>query len=351
MAWDELRSLCAMQLKSGADAGMIPHMAYWKGGGTELWGVDDRSTITQPPLIASMAYRIARTANDPEPLRELYPALCAYHEWFDRRRDPDGDHLVTLIHPWESGWDASQRWDLPMGLNRPTPEQSKAARHGLVAVLQAHDYDVNSLLAQGSFCVEASEFNAIRAADLEALAKIGAWIGEPDANRWQQKASDVQGAIRQKMLRRDAAGELQICELNGEAETPIFAKSGSQFVLLFGGVPNKEEADELLRRLLTPAFWTPYPISTTAVDHPDFAPDQYWRGNVWLSLNWLVYAGLRRYGYDDTAKHISEYSAELVEKNGFHEYFNPLDGTGYGPDQQSWTTLVLDMLISDQSPD
>lgn len=49
MAWDELRSLIASQVTSGADAGMIPHMVYWQGGGASLWGVDTRSIITQPP--------------------------------------------------------------------------------------------------------------------------------------------------------------------------------------------------------------------------------------------------------------------------------------------------------------
>lgn len=349
MAWDELRSICAGQFTDGHDAGMIPHMIYWQGGGAALWGVDDRSTITQPPLIASMAVRIARATSNPEPLKELYPALCAYHDWFERRRDPDGDHLVTLIHPWESGWDASPRWDVPMRLNRPTPDESKAARHALVAVLQAAEYDVEALQERGSFCVEAAEYNAIRAADLEALAKIGEWIAAPDADQWRQKAVAVQHAIREKLARRDASGSIQICDLNGADESPLYAASGSQFVLLFGGCLNTAEADELVQRMVSPAFWTRYPVTTTATNHPDFSPAHYWRGNVWLSLNWLIYAGLRRYGYHDIARQLTERTAVLVEENGFHEYFNPLDGTGYGPAQQSWTTLVLDMLMNTDS--
>src|SRR5687767_7784504 len=40
MARDELLSVTGRQWESGADAGMIPHMNYWRGGGADLWGND-----------------------------------------------------------------------------------------------------------------------------------------------------------------------------------------------------------------------------------------------------------------------------------------------------------------------
>lgn len=346
MAWDELRSICAGQITTGPDAGMIPHMIYWQGGGSALWGTDTQSIITQPPLIASAASRIALTTGEQGPLRDLYTSLCAYHEWFDRRRDPDEDHLVTIIHPWESGWDASPRWDLPMKLIRPSDEASKAARHALVQVLQQADTDVSALERAGSFCVEAADFNAIRAADLEALASIGELIGADNCEKWRTKARAVQQAVREKLIRKDDSGALVVFDLSGKDEVPIHSSSAAQFVLLFGGCVSSRQAEELVTRLQSAAFWPRYPVPSTATDHPDFDPSHYWRGNVWLSVNWLVYAGLRRYGYNDPARDLSLRSAALVASNGFHEYFNPLSGAGYGPDQQSWTTLVLDMLVT-----
>ena len=65
-----------------------------------------------------------------------------------------------------------------------------------------------------------------------------------------------------------------------------------------------------------------------------------------MSVNWLIHAGLRRYGYHELARDLAQRSAALVGSSGFHEYFNPLSGDGYGPNQQSWTTLVLDMLVT-----
>ncbi len=342
MAWDELRSLIAGQVKTGADACMIPHMVYLTGGGTDLWGHDDRSIITQPPLNAIAARAIYETTGDIAPLRDLYIPLCDYHDWFMRRRDPDNDHLVCLIHPWESGWDASPRWDMPMGLSNPTDEESKRARHDLVKTLRDADCDPRILMQNGSFCVETADFNAIRSADLHALGNIADIIGADSAG-WYRESVAVAKNVYEKLIRQNDAGELIVCDLSGADETPIVSESAAQFVILLGGCPSEKQADILVKRLKSPAFWTTYPVPTTPSDHPQFNPAHYWRGNVWMSVNWLIWCGLRRYGYKDMARELTEKSVALVDAHGFHEYFNPLTGAGYGPSQQSWTALVLDM--------
>lgn len=341
MARDELLSLAAGQVMDGPDAGMIPHMIYWKGDGSHLWGRPDRSIITQPPLLAVAARLVHQRQPDRDLLAEIYPRVCAYHEWFDRRRDPDGDDLVSMIHPWESGWDASPRWDGPMGLDNPTSKQTHDARDALVPRLIEYDCDIERLMAMGSFAVESVEFNAIRAADLEALADIGEVLGE-DVTNWRERAQAIQVATAKFF--RDGG----FYDLDGPNEQPIVMRSAAPFILMFGGCVSDAQAAELVRQLTGPSFWTPYPVPTTPIDDPRFEPDQYWRGNVWPSVNWLVYQGLRRYGYMAEASHIAQQFAALIERTGFHEYFNPITGEGYGPDQQSWATIILDMLATER---
>jgi glycogen debranching enzyme len=341
-AKDELLSVVAKQVKSGADAGMIPHMNYWSGGGKELWGVEDRSIITQPPLIAVAALHVQRQAQDIAWLAKLYPALVDYHRWFDRRRDPDNDHLVSLIHPWEPGSDFAPRWDAPMLLNNPTREEGHAARKAHVKILMEYDGDAEKLTADGYYSVEAVDYNAIRAADLEALAEIARLIGE-DGDEWQQKAAAVQQAVQARMVVHLEG----IFDLQGPDDQPIRHESAAQFILLLGGCADAELAARLVNTLQEDRFWTMYPVPNAPITIPQFDPTTYWRGNVWMSVNWLIYRGLRRYGYDDVAQQLTECSAALIEAHGFHEYFNPLTGKGYGPSQQSWTTIILDMLMDD----
>ncbi len=344
MARDELLSVIAHQVKTGDDRGMIPHMGYWRGGGAALWGEDKRSIITQPPLIGVVASRVYAVTEDRALLAALYPALCAYHAWFDRRRDPDADHLVTLIHPWESGWDASPRWDAAMGLSAPSDDESKAARHGLVGVLRKYGCDVVALESARSFTVEAVDFNAIRAADLESLAEIAGVLGHTqDALRYRQQAGQVQAAVYSKLY-RDGRG----VDLFGPDEQPGTETSAAQFVMLFGGCLPVKEAATLTEHLQTPTYWTRYPVTTSPTSAPHYDGGHYWRGNVWLAVNWLIFSGLRRYGERHTASQLLARSIELVDQNGFHEYFHPETGAGCGPAQQSWSTIVLDMLAVEQ---
>ncbi|HLR76950.1 MAG TPA: hypothetical protein VK106_04770, partial [Balneolaceae bacterium] len=81
---------------------------------------------------------------------------------------------------------------------------------------------------------------------------------------------------------------------------------------------------------------------------PDYSPKQYWRGPIWINLNWLLFHGLTRYGYHQYAGFIKRSIIELCKRSGFHEYYDPRKGQGYGSDKFSWTAaLMIDVLMSD----
>lgn len=343
MAKAELLSVVAKQVMDGPDAGMVPHMNYWQPDGAALWGVADRSIITQPPLIAVAAEKVYERAPDVDFLEQIYTAVSNYHLWFDRRRDIDGDHLVAVLHPWEPGCDASPRWDYMLGVRRPTPEETKALRHRLVRELQQYDCDARALAEAKLFYVKPMGFNAIRAADLQALANIARILGKVEAGvRWEAKATAVKTAVSQKFVFPD--GVFDLARLN---EEPIKEETVQKLFLLFGNCVDQETAVSLVNALKSERFQTPFLYATTPTNSANFSPQHYWRGNVWLSVNWLIYTGLRNYGFFEEASALAESSLKLVEEHGFHEYFNPLTGEGYGPAQQSWSTIVLDMLATE----
>lgn len=168
----ELRTLLSLQDMEGPDAGMVPHMGYFDGGGTPLWGRPNASTITQPPIIADAVLATYRTTGDLAFVRETLPALMAYYDWFVRRRDPDGDHLVSLIHPWETGWDSSPRWDHYTGADPSDDEALKQWRHGLVGKVAACGYDVAAVEDAGLYALESIDFNCLYAANLDSLGAL-----------------------------------------------------------------------------------------------------------------------------------------------------------------------------------
>src|SRR5581483_10526822 len=69
---------------------------------------DFMTATIQPPLLA-WAWRIA--VGDPAAV----PAIVRHHEWVERERALDGDGLLWLIQPDESGLDASPKFDSAFG--------------------------------------------------------------------------------------------------------------------------------------------------------------------------------------------------------------------------------------------
>jgi len=341
-AQEELLSLASRQVQEGPDAGMIPHCNYWRNDADWLWSQPERSSITHPPLLAVAATLVFERSHDLEFLAQVYEKVERYHAWFDRRRDPDHDGLVCIIHPWEAGGDAPPRWDSFLGLDPYVPEAGRAARIKMVEELVRHNYDPVLLAEQGGFHVESLEINGIRAADLEAMATIALTIGKPaESTTWLERAETVRDGFRSRMI-----VDGMPYDLAGLDEEPILQANAGQFVTLFGGLPTSEQAERLVGQLRERNFWTSFPITNTPIDSPGYAPEEYWRGNVWPCLNWLIHQGLRRYGYHDLADELAWRSFELLRESGFWEYYHPETGQGLGGRSFSWAAVMLDMIAS-----
>src|ERR1700694_5664358 len=121
-AASELRALFRGQWSNG----MLPHMIFAEDtrdvGSKRIWHSKknphaprdvETSCITQPPLAAVAAWRVAQALPTPDRSRflaDLYPKLVEYHRWLYRERDLHHRGLVTLIHPWECGLDTTPPW-------------------------------------------------------------------------------------------------------------------------------------------------------------------------------------------------------------------------------------------------
>ena len=338
----ELLSLVSRQVEEGLDAGMIPHCNYWRNGGGWLWSQPERSSLTHPPLIAVAAYLVFEHSHDREFLAAIYAKVARYHDWFERRRDPDKDGLVCIIHPWEAGGDAPPRWDTFLGLDKYIPEAGREARIKMVEELIRYNYDPIDLVQNSCFHVESLEINGIRAADLEAMADIAMLLNKPEeAAEWLRRVDGVRNGFRSRMIVDGLP-----YDLDGMEEKPILQANAGQFVTLFGGLPTYEQAQQLVHQLKEANFWTVFPIANTPTDSPDYAPEYYWRGNVWPCLNWLIYQGLRRYGFHDIADELAARSFALLEQSGFWEYYHPETGQGLGGQEFSWAAVILDMVAS-----
>ena len=73
---------------------------------------------------------------------------------------------------------------------------------------------------------------------------------------------------------------------------------------------------------------------------PGFQMIRYWRGPVWAVVNFMIGTGLFEAGHDALARRLRDDTRALIARNGFYEAFSPIDGTGSGGDDFSWTAAV-----------
>src|SRR5207237_3407885 len=125
-------------------------------------------------------------------------------------------------------------------------------------------------------------------------------------------------------------------DFDAVAAAPIDVQSAAAPAALAGGLITHDRAAALWRAYRE-ACRPGRLVCTVPPGAPEFEPARYWRGPVWLSVNWLVIRGLRGTGLHADADAVVGESLELVERHGFREYFDALSGAGRGIDGFTWT--------------
>jgi len=371
----EIRSLIGGQWRDG----MIPHVVYHTGPSDYFpdpgfWQIENSpnapgvatSGITQPPILATIVRRIHAHTPISGFLRQAYPSLLHWHRWLHTARDVDGSGLACLIHPWESGTDDSPRWlramacitpiDLPAYRRGDTAHVAPGERpHDtdyerfvhLIDVFRRARYDPSALLARSPFLVQDVLFNSILYRADDDLRALAVELGEPtgEIDHWQR-------SLRERFDARfwDEARGLYF-DYDMRVGAPIAVNTAMAFMPLYAGLASDIQAHRLIyEHWLNPVEYAPddvvrHQITTTSKAEPAWEARRYWRGPVWIILNWLLADGLRRYGFNDLAEALRRDSLELITRSGFREYYDPRDGSGCGSTDFSWSAaLAIELL-------
>jgi len=384
-AQTELRSLFRGQWKNG----MIPHIVYAQNSQDAyfpdalFWNVVSSeqaprgvqtSGITQPPVHATAVFTIYKRATDRksahEFLREMYPKLLASHRFFHTIRDPLGEGLAYIRHPWASGLDNSPTWDEPLqrielgdtpdferkDLNGGVPREQRPKDWDynryiyLVELFKDADYDEFELFKTCPFLLQDTLVNSILVKADSDLAVIAEILGEDPSEilGWEKKTKK---AINKKLWHK-GHGFYDAYDLRADEMIEVDTASG--FAPLYGGIPTRSQARKLYNYLDSNSFCSMHEKKCFSIPNYNmegiyFDPVNYWRGPVWINMNWMLMQGLRRYGYMDKAESVKSDIIELVRRHGFYEYYDPIKGRGYGSSDFSWTAaLFLDTVFDDE---
>ena len=85
------------------------------------------------------------------------------------------------------------------------------------------------------------------------------------------------------------------------------------------------------------------------VSEPRFEPTNYWRGPVWVNVNWLSAVGFDCYGHASTSAMLRRQTTALVAMHPTpREYYDPLTGDGLGAFNFMWTGAIDIIIINEQ---
>ncbi|MEK6479311.1 trehalase family glycosidase [Catalinimonas sp. 4WD22] len=386
-AESELRHLFSGQWANG----MLPHIIFNpEGDGQYFPGISfwetwrsfdapkevETSGISNPAVHGFVLQRMYQLVKDKGKainfIREMFPKIKAMHAYFYNERDPHNEGLVYIRHPWESGNDNSPTWDAPLETINfskvkvpPYTRKDLNAGHAehrptnldydryiyLIDVFRKGDYQEDKIFKLTPFAVQDPLFNTILIRSNQAMIELGALIGEDtkEFKNWNEKSISAMNS----KLWNESTGMYDAYDLINEKKIEMEASSG--LMPLYANVPSENQAKKMVDTLMGPKFHSndnlPYYLC------PSFTPlsskfdaKKYWRGPVWINMNWMLYHGLNSYGYSQEAAMVKSDSIELISYYGFYEYFDPKKDVvnnrqGYGSHQFSWSAaLCLDLL-------
>ena len=322
----ELESLLAGR----RDDGFIGHTIFWHRpvslGRLPFYNVVSRrsphtSTI-QPPLLA-WAWSLAVG----DPLKE--PRIVAQADWLAANRDLEGDGLLWIVQPDESGLDASPKFD-------PIWGRRANGRIGFPCLVRRNrrlGFEARRIRDRGGPVVCEVLVNTLWSLSLQALGRPSITPALVD-RLWDERRGlfldEVQpGGHRPGVLTWAALAPLALPDLPEQI--------GRRLV-----------EEHLLRE---DEFLTPVAPPSVAVCEPSYEPRErrgpirrYWRGPTWLNAAWLLWLGLRRLGYEAEAERMTAGLAGAVAREGLREYHDPRDGTGLGAKDFAWSSLIAEMV-------
>jgi hypothetical protein len=321
----ELESLLAAQRPDG----FVGHTIFWGSPVSPLrslfYNVASRRALQtetiQPPLLA-WAWKIAVG----DPAEE--PRIGAQLDWLAADRDLEGDGLLWIVQPDESGLDASPKFEPVWGRR----SNGRPLFPLLVHRARRLGWDARRMREAGEPVLCEVLVNTLWSLSLQAAGRPSATPALVE-RLWDERRGlffdEAQpGGVRPRVVTWASLAPLALPDLPEEI--------GRRLV----------EEHLLSER----EFWTPVVPPSVAACERGYEPSggrgpirRYWRGPTWVNSSWLVWLGLRRLGYEAEAQRLADGVIGAVAREGLREYYDPRDGKGLGAKDFAWSALVAEL--------
>lgn len=383
LAQDNIRALFDYQISSDdsirpQDAGTIIDCIFYnqdssRGGDGGNW--NERNS--KPPLAAWSVWNVYKQTNDTAFLKEMYPKLTAYHNWWYTNRDTDqngiaeygamvhdahykyvegsdseiekdangdpvvNDEAVIEAAAWESGMDNATRFD----------QEGSGPDDTGVKVFK--NKDASGKVIGYSINQESVDLNAYLYAEKGFLKSIAQELGHTeDAEKYEAEAKKIADYINSNMYDAETGFyyDLQTNQDGSEKKLLVNRGKGTEgWLPLWANLATAEQAQKVRDNMTDPEkFNLKVPFPTASKDNSKFVASTYWRGPVWLDQALYGVEALQNYGYTQDAVQMAtalfDNAEGLLGDGPIRENYNPLTGEGLHTKNFSWSASAYYLL-------
>jgi putative isomerase len=289
---------------------------------------------TKPPLSGWAIFEVFDKTRDTTFLRNIFPKLEKYHNWWYLNRDHDSNGLceygstdgTRIAAAWESGMDNAVRFDDAVMLKN----------NDLAWSLDQESVDLNAYL------VAEKVYLSILSTALNDTAR---------AKNYTLEADKLAGMINDLFWDEETGYYYDRKLYTGEL---INIPGPEGWIPLWAKISRPKHAAGIRNMIVdTNTFNTFVPFPTLAANQTEFNPLKgYWRGPVWIDQAWFAIDGLKAYGYDQEAKLMRDKLLQnangLLDKGKpIHENYHPLTGEALNAENFSWSAAHFLLLYLD----
>ncbi|MCX6266480.1 MAG: trehalase family glycosidase, partial [Bacteroidetes bacterium] len=249
-------------------------------------------------------------------LQDAYAAGTRYMDWLLKNRDTDHDGTFE----WgPNSYDENVRF----------PDN-------IVFQVSAENYlEVDKVDISDE--LECLDLTLMAIKEERSLAKMADLLGKTtDAKRWMDLAEATSKLVNERMWDETTGFYYSVNKTDHSFQfmtRDLKRQEIIGFLALWAEATPKERAARLIRTLTdTTKFWRKYGIPSLSAQDQGYNPNVdhccKWNGPVWILWNYMVYSGLRKYGYSEQAhklasKMISAVSLQLSRNHNYWESYSP----------------------------
>ena len=295
---------------------------------------------TSAPFFNWINWEVYKVSKDRRFLEDAYFSGCRYVDWLIKNRDTDHDSTFE--------------WG-PYGIIENVRDWYNAVFQ--VSAERYLDVDKEDISDE----LECLDLTLMVVREEKSLSQMAEALGKKDdAQLWKERADAVIKLVNKRMW-DDSTGFYY--SVNKQNHSWYFMTRDLRrqeiigFLALWADAAPRDRAEKLVKTLTdTTKFWRRYGVPTLSAQDPWYSPYvDYcckWNGPVWLLWDYMVYEGLRDYGYTDVAhqlagKMLNAAVVQLKKNHNYWESFSPDNEVLNSPPNYIWDSIIARLLIEE----